>query len=338
MICAFSVAYGQTKTAVSNNGNWHNPNTWSPVGEPGDNDIILIPDDIRVVVRGTDHVLNNAVLIVEGDLVMESTCWICANYGSLTFTGSDAGIFLEEGARVLDGTALGGDTHFISVLGQTFWSGDNCNANCGIYEGNQTASTGGISFPEGFSNPLPVELLSFTTESMNGGALLKWVTASELNNSHFDIERSLDGSHFFKVGKVEGSGTTTIKQNYMFEDTQIDFQDGYTFYYRLKQVDFDGQFEYSPIVVVYIDYAGLEKVWPGQFEDVINIQLSETAYSTVLLRVFDLQGKIWLSEERSLFKGLNELELSGLYECPAGIYVLEIVSDRIRAQKKLIKL
>lgn len=95
--------------------------------------------------------------------------------------------------------------------------------------------------------PLPVELLSFEVRCDKREVKLKWATASETNNDYFTIERSVDGAVFKIIGTVNGAGTSSQTINYSFNDT-----DPYkgTAYYRLKQTDFDGKFEYSPLVSI----------------------------------------------------------------------------------------
>jgi hypothetical protein len=92
---------------------------------------------------------------------------------------------------------------------------------------------------------LPVELLSFTGTKLNGGKLLNWETASEINNSHFDVQRSTDGVAWLTVGTVSGNGTSNEGFSYSFFDN---FETNEPTYYRLKQIDFDDEFEYTNIV------------------------------------------------------------------------------------------
>ena len=94
---------------------------------------------------------------------------------------------------------------------------------------------------------LSVELLSFTATTKGDNNLLNWHTASEINNSHFIIQRSKDGENFMDIGTVKGAGTTTTPQYYNFTDDKP--LNGIN-YYRLKQVDFDGQEDDSKIVSV----------------------------------------------------------------------------------------
>ncbi len=94
------------------------------------------------------------------------------------------------------------------------------------------------------SSPLPVDLITFTVSASDSKAALAWSTASELNNHYFDIEKSLDGKSFINIGRVEGHGNSRSIIHYNFVDYDLQRKS----FYRLKQVDFDGQFHYSGIV------------------------------------------------------------------------------------------
>ncbi|WP_051359826.1 T9SS type A sorting domain-containing protein [Adhaeribacter aquaticus] len=95
--------------------------------------------------------------------------------------------------------------------------------------------------------PLPVELISFKGEATKSGVLLEWSTASEKNNEKFEIERSQNGQTFAKIGEVKGNGNSATQRTYSFRDAKAETG---TNYYRLKQLDLDGKFEYSKVVVV----------------------------------------------------------------------------------------
>jgi len=118
----------------------------------------------------------------------------------------------------------------------------------------QTTSMGSMStnlyyFGIGSSgSPLPVELSFFQVNWLEAGqkAALYWETAAEINNSHFEIERSVDGIHYKVIRQIGGNGTTNSAQQYSFTDHNVPTTQGYV-YYRLKQVDFNGQHEYSDV-------------------------------------------------------------------------------------------
>ncbi|MGB5846864.1 MAG: hypothetical protein WBH40_00160, partial [Ignavibacteriaceae bacterium] len=95
---------------------------------------------------------------------------------------------------------------------------------------------------------IPVELTSFTAETSENEIILNWTTATELNNQGFEIERK-SGAEFVKIGFVEGHSTTTEKQNYQYIDKISDIN-ATSLCYRLKQIDYDGSYEYSDEVLV----------------------------------------------------------------------------------------
>ncbi len=96
------------------------------------------------------------------------------------------------------------------------------------------------------TSQLPVSLLSFKGQNMEGNNVLKWSTATESNNLGFDIERSLDGKNFERIGTVDGGGTSKDVRSYQY----VDRHPFATTYYRLKQIDLDGTFSYSRIITV----------------------------------------------------------------------------------------
>jgi len=95
--------------------------------------------------------------------------------------------------------------------------------------------------------PLPIGLTSFTATSKNNINILSWTTNTEMNNDHFEIERSADGITFHEIGTVEGHGNSSYVSDYHFED--ISPFSGIN-YYRLKQVDYNGDFRYSQVIFV----------------------------------------------------------------------------------------
>ncbi len=92
---------------------------------------------------------------------------------------------------------------------------------------------------------MPVELISFTAIAEKDKVLLQWRTETEVNNYGFDVERSVDGNYWDKIAFIQGYGNSNAPKNYSFSDNYPPFG---KIYYRLKQVDNDGKFEYSNLV------------------------------------------------------------------------------------------
>ncbi len=179
--------------------------------------------------------------------------------------------------------------------------------------------------------PLPVELVSFTAKPKDNCVILEWATANELNNDYFQVERSSNGSDFQAVGdKIDGAGTTNEPLNYEFIDTAP--LSGIS-YYRLKQVDFDGQHSYSDVKAVQIGNApkGEMLVFPNPTRDLLQIRW-EGDQPIDKLRFLDASGQL-LSINALINDKQAEINLNGL---PAGMYFLELLSGKERKIQQVI--
>jgi hypothetical protein len=148
---------------------------------------------------------------------------------------------------------------------------------------------------------LPVELTSF--EALTQGrseVLLTWSTASETNNSGFDVEIRRDAELFDRLGFVEGRGTTTNAQTYSYRVTDLDPG---SYFFRLKQIDFDGAFDYSPVVEATVEVPGnfvLEDAYPNPFNPSTTVRFAVATEKQVRLNLYDAGGKL----VRTLYDGL----------------------------------
>jgi len=138
---------------------------------------------------------------------------------------------------------------------------------------------------------IPVELTSFTAEVLKDGIVLNWRTATELNNSGFQIERSRDNLSFSQVAFVPGYGTTTEPKSYSFTDNSVESG---VYYYRLKQIDFDGSYSYSEVVEADFglpsDYT-LGQNYPNPFNPSTTIEFTAPVDAKITIGVYNLVGE-----------------------------------------------
>ncbi|HNS13078.1 MAG TPA: T9SS type A sorting domain-containing protein, partial [Bacteroidia bacterium] len=174
-----------------------------------------------------------------------------------------------------------------------------------------------------FGTALPIELISFTAENADNGNLCKWTTASETNNDYFILERSYDGEHFDKVDQIAGygAGTTTETRHYEYTDTKD--CDGVV-YYRLHQVDIDGQESYSDIVALNCMKSkdGLS-VYPNPARSTLSFSFNEDADGIINIQILDVYGKVVKWERSSTQHGLNNLH-TNIETLAPGVYYLQL--------------
>ncbi len=138
--------------------------------------------------------------------------------------------------------------------------------------------------------PLPVEMTYFTARADEQHSLLEWATASEENNSHFEVEHGTDGIRFSSIGLVDGNGYSAVVHNYQFIHRTPQFG---TNYYRLKQVDFDGTESYSDIKNVSIQpNNGSVTLYPTVTKDFLQLDFDWGMSEDVNIQIYDLSGSL----------------------------------------------
>ncbi len=198
--------------------------------------------------------------------------------------------------RVISGFANGGDQ-----------LGDDATA---AFDGNIE------DYSVSFGAPLPVSLVDFNAIEKNQTAYLTWNTASEINNHGFEVQRSLDARNFKVIGFAEGAGTTLEAQSYEFIDRDV--RSGAIYYYRLKQLDFDGKYEFSD--VNYLRFSDFKSdvsdvsVYPNPVNDYLTI-----ANGIGQVTIYNGIGKLFRS-----FQVVDELTDIDVSDLPKGHYFIRI--------------
>lgn len=180
----------------------------------------------------------------------------------------------------------------------------------------------GFDFNQFLQSPIfAVELLSFDGIYDNGESWLTWITETEINNSHFELERSVDGRLFEQIAAVPGAGTTSEMQIYEYRDPVAYLAlEQQKLYYRLRQVDFDGRFAYSNVVEVRLSpILNSARVFPNPVSKTLFLQLQASVNYPVSVQLFDLHGRQIRQSSFPASPGANLFQVE-LGDLPEGAY------------------
>jgi hypothetical protein len=217
-------------------------------------------------------------------------------------------------------------------------SGNTQRTNFNPLPGNDTSSFNHYYTTAQTPLVLPIELLSFTAMPKGEGVICEWKTASETNNEYFDVEKSIDSREFESIGRIKGfgMGTSTNERNYSLTDQQI--CNGIQ-YYRLRQVDFDGQYSYSDVIAVDCSNdKDFLKVFPNPAKSAVTVSFYQIEKGIVRLECIDIIGKVVKDELRPAVTGYNRIDID-ISDLSKGIYYLRIQEKSEHAgQHRQIKL
>ncbi|MEP7164959.1 MAG: hypothetical protein ABI741_09695 [Ferruginibacter sp.] len=181
----------------------------------------------------------------------------------------------------------------------------NSGINVGLPYNATAPDLGAFEF---ISAPVPVTLVDFTAAEKTGKTLLQWATVTEINSSHFEVERSIDSRNFENIGNVNANGNSNTHIAYVLTDNYPQLGVNY---YRLKMVDKDGQFEYSKIVSVNFR----NNTNTGSFEiksamlnnKTLQLNVSSSKQQTAILGLYDAAGRVMFAQNITLQKGVNNI-------------------------------
>lgn len=171
------------------------------------------------------------------------------------------------------------------------------------------------------SGSLPLTLASFSGQWKEKKVLLSWVTESEINVNHFEIERSANGSGFVTIGKVKAVSIQSLRNNYSFTDDNPLLP---VTYYRLKMVDEDGKTKYSQVVVLKETNHQMITAYPNPFVNKINIDYESKASTQLEAQLTDMSGRIVQHALLPVNKGSNYLTINYTGDLPSGVYLLRL--------------
>ncbi|MEO1434996.1 MAG: LamG-like jellyroll fold domain-containing protein [Bacteroidota bacterium] len=231
---------------------------------------------------------------------------ICVGDNGVVLISNDGGVTWQlfsigSSARLTDCTVVNCTGYITAVDGQVFT----------------------FDFPGCTPVALPVELTRFTGTEQDQQVLLEWHTETELNNDYFEVQRSSNGLLFEAIGRVQGAGSTDLPQFYNLLDETPNFGDNY---YRLKQVDFDGTYEFSEVVVVSVYPKGEAlDLYPNVVSDLTILEWRSQTEGPDLIEIVDELGRIVKRVPIQTLRGANRIDLN-VSELPVGAYFLRLAS------------
>ncbi|MEL7534872.1 MAG: T9SS type A sorting domain-containing protein, partial [Bacteroidota bacterium] len=185
----------------------------------------------------------------------------------------------------------------------------------------------------------PVEWLDFQAVWQGSNAEISWATASEISSDYFAIERSLDGQAFHEMGKVQAAGNASSVSQYAFTDENAAELKLTKYFYRLRQVDQNGEFEYSNTIELDLSLREGDislAAYPNPAQDMIEIRYAAFQAGNLELRIFNSIGQLVHEQNIRYDKG-NQFQSLDISNWTPGMYVIELASENYASSLKIVK-
>lgn len=325
---AATTTAGEVITSV-NSGNWDTPSGWDKGRKPENGDRVIIKSGHeKTINRDTnfngDIIINGELKILNARLKMDEDSRVAVNVGGAISFSLDNWRFGWP-PRVATGYITIGGSNQNTEVGPSLLPLLVPHGRGGTIVAGTT--TGPAHFGPDAESLLPIELLTFNAQLTTAGDVdITWSTAAEKDNDFFTIERSLDGQNFFVLDTLGGAGNSHTLREYTYTDAAP--VAGYN-YYRLKQTDYDGKFEYFDMVTVVNDKAKPElsmiSIGPNPYRDQFEVSFYSIDNNAVHLKLMDMRGKTIFSKSLEAEKGLNSYTYVDQSNLQPGIYLFTIV-------------
>lgn len=371
LMVSISIFAGTKTLKTKANRNWNSAGAWNPSGVPNASDDVVIPSGTKNLTidanavcasftiytgyTGTISFSNTHTLTVSGDwtnngapVLGSGSVLIGGNFTNnnssldvqnteFTFNGTSdqtissasvpANTLSTFGTLTIDNpgtvtllTDVGVETSFTLTQGTADLNGNELYVSGELYTG-----------------PLPVELVSFSARISYTNVILDWLTATEVNNYGFEIQRSVQTDKWDVLDFVEGHGNSNSPKEYSFLDSEVNSAGIYS--YRLKQIDNDGSYEFSKTIEVNfgapINFE-LSQNYPNPFNPSTTIRFSVSESSFINLSIFNPLGE-------KIEELVNEVREPGIHtiefnagELPSGTYFYRIKTANFTNTKKMI--
>ncbi len=328
------------------NAAWTSTSAWSTIGCGGAS-CGCTPGDPVIICSGTTITFTGAFsvgpgatistltintggkLIVNGDVDFKKNSTVTINSGgalvingNFTNNNNSTGI-TDNGGMSISGTGTFGNGSTVTGSGAVVVSGSTSGA--GTVFGTNTGCT---------NCSLPISLLFFTASYNNDAVALSWATGTEINNSYFTIDRSVDGVSYTTIDSVKGAGNSTAVLNY----SAIDYTAGAGInYYRLKQTDYDGNSTYPGMAIVSVDKPAIGiTLIPNPAKNFCAISFASNSIENFSLSVYDCTGRQVITKNVETVKGYNTIQLD-ISSLSVGLYFITLPVNTSVLKAKLLK-
>jgi hypothetical protein len=326
----FNAEAAITKYYSISNGEW-STNIWSGVSNTGATCTCAPTCNLSIAAQIQHHLtvtscptfdisggvtvdLNNG-----GDLIVSVSGKFTISGGSRLNMAAGDTVIVNGDLELSGGSTIQNDGYLV-IYGNLKLTGGS--SICGTGQGYYTGTKNGNGWC--FTGTLPIELVSFNAKKMEGGSVsLMWVTASEVNNDYFTIERSINGIDFIPVLQLPGAGNSTKTLHYSTkDDNPLEGKN----YYRLKQTDYDGAFTYSDIEEVKIVHECSIQIYPNVIDHngVFHVKTS-SGKGQLQLIIFSIKGMIVLEQSITTGNGITDIYTDD--RLAAGTYIIHIYDN-----------
>ncbi len=286
---------------------------------------------------GDIKVYTNGRLVVFGNIdgTSSSGTLVTANCGAQVYVNGNINLGTGGGNTVTNSNSASSPTGsngspIIGLYVNGTITAQTTNGTIGTKSQLQSNDLNFYNYISGLAgSPLPITLSFFGVEKINEVSIvLKWVTSSEINFDHFEIQKSTDGLSFYKIGEVKGNGTTSQAHEYQFEDSNPIIGKNF---YRLKSIDFDGYSEVFYTVVATFESLRQISIYPNPLNGSnLHVDLNFETTGSTTIKITDLQGmeKVsWLATDSQNSMPVN---------LPSGIYLISVSNGTTRQVNRLI--
>lgn len=276
--------------------------------------------------NGQFSVSGCSTTLYNGNYTSDPTvCESCTSY-----VKDGGGVFIyriDAGPNMLWSGSSGASINCFNLV----FAMQNAETNCDPSDGGGT-NLNGCSF----STTMPVDLMWFDAKEIAKNTVrISWEVASESDNEGFEVERSMDGISFESIGFIKGRGDATDPLEYYLDDQNV--SKGQVYYYRLKQIDFDGKFEHFNIVSLTLkgDKTVLGNFYPNpSSSSSTTIDIYAVADQEWSIEAFDVSGKLVLKSMYQIVEGKNQVELN-ISNLGTGFYFIKFENGLEQEYRKL---